>query len=161
MFLVRGIPRTLECEEPQRLISKPGAVNPKQKEYLEDILNSGRHLLQLISDILDLAKVGAGKMEFYPERFSLQKAIQEACAISEPIAQKRGIRIKVAVALCVRGFPASAGTQDWRPKRMPSARVSNCNADNTFVQACSASVHQGDHAAPRFLNLRFSCFRNS
>jgi PAS domain S-box-containing protein len=77
---------------------KPGTVNPKQKEYLEDILNSGRHLLQLISDILDLAKVGAGKMEFYPERFSLRKGIQETCAISEPMAQKRGVQIKVAVA---------------------------------------------------------------
>jgi PAS domain S-box-containing protein len=77
---------------------KPGAVNPKQKEYLEDILNSGQHLLQLISDILDLAKVGAGKMEFYPERFSLRKAIQETYAISEPIAQKRGIQINVVVA---------------------------------------------------------------
>ena len=77
---------------------KPGAVNPKQKEYLEDILNSGKHLLQLISDILDLAKVGAGKMEFYPERFSLRKAVQETCAVSDPIAQKRGIHINVAVA---------------------------------------------------------------
>ena len=77
---------------------KPGAVNPKQKEYLEDILNSGKHLLQLISDILDLAKVGAGKMEFYPEKFSLRKAIQETCAVSDPIAQKRGIQINVAVA---------------------------------------------------------------
>ena len=45
---------------------KPGTINPKQKEYLEDILNSGKHLLQLISDILDLAKVGAGKIKFYP-----------------------------------------------------------------------------------------------
>jgi PAS domain S-box-containing protein len=77
---------------------KPGAVNPKQKEYLEDILNSGKHLLQLISDILDLSKVGAGKMEFYPERFSLLKAVQETCAVSNPIAQKRGIQINVAVA---------------------------------------------------------------
>ena len=77
---------------------KPGAVNPKQKEYLEDILNSGKHLLQLINDILDLAKVGAGKMEFYPEKFSLRKAIQETCAVSDPIAQKRGIHINVAVA---------------------------------------------------------------
>ena len=37
----------------------------------------------------------------------------------------------------------------------------NYNTDNAFVQACSASVHQGDHAAPRFLNFRCSCFRNS
>jgi PAS domain S-box-containing protein len=77
---------------------KPGAVNPKQKEYLEDILNSGKHLLQLISDILDLAKVGAGKMEFYPEKFSLRKVIEETCAVSEPIARKRGIHINVAIA---------------------------------------------------------------
>jgi PAS domain S-box-containing protein len=77
---------------------KPGVVNPKQKEYLEDILNSGKHLLQLISDILDLAKVGAGKMEFFPERFSLRKVIEETCAISEPIARKRGIHINMVVA---------------------------------------------------------------
>jgi PAS domain S-box-containing protein len=77
---------------------KPGAVNPKQKEYLEDILNSGKHLLQLISDILDLAKVGAGKMEFYPEKFSLRKVIEETCAVSEPMAKKRGIHIDVAIA---------------------------------------------------------------
>jgi len=37
-------------------------------------------------------------MEFYPERFSLRKAIQETCAVSEPIAQKRGIHINLAVA---------------------------------------------------------------
>jgi PAS domain S-box-containing protein len=77
---------------------KPGGVNPKQKEYLEDILNSGNHLLQLISDILDLAKVGAGKMEFYPEKFSLRKAVQDTCAVANPIAQKRGIQIDVALA---------------------------------------------------------------
>jgi PAS domain S-box-containing protein len=77
---------------------KPGMINPKQKECLEDILNSGQHLLLLINDILDLAKVGAGKMELNPERFSLRKAIEEACAIAQPIAQKKSIHIEVAVA---------------------------------------------------------------
>ncbi len=77
---------------------KPGGVNPKQKEYLEDVLNSGKHLLQLISDILDLAKVGSGKMELYLERFSLRKAIEEACALAKPIAQKKRIHIDVNVA---------------------------------------------------------------
>jgi PAS domain S-box-containing protein len=77
---------------------KPGAVNPKQTEYLNDILGSGNHLLQLISDILDLAKVGAGKMELHPESFSLPKAIEETCAASDPIAHKKGIHINVTVA---------------------------------------------------------------
>jgi signal transduction histidine kinase len=77
---------------------KPGAVNEKQKEYLHDILNSGRHLLQLINDVLDLAKVEAGKMTFDPEVFSIEKAIDEVCAVTKPLAQKNGIRIEVKVA---------------------------------------------------------------
>jgi PAS domain S-box-containing protein len=77
---------------------KPGTLNSKQKEYLEDILNSGQHLLQLIGDVLDLAKARSGKMELNPERFSLRKAIAEACAIANPIAQKKGIRIDVKMA---------------------------------------------------------------
>ena len=41
---------------------KPGKLNPcKQSEYLGDILNSGRHLLQLINDVLDLAKGRGGQ----------------------------------------------------------------------------------------------------
>jgi PAS domain S-box-containing protein len=77
---------------------KPGHLNPKQKEYLEDILNSGRHLLQLINDILDLAKVEANKMDFHPERFSLTKSIEGVCAVAKPIAQKKSIRIGIEVA---------------------------------------------------------------
>jgi signal transduction histidine kinase len=42
---------------------KAGTLNEKQKEYLTDVLNSGRYLLQLINDVLDLSKVEAGKME--------------------------------------------------------------------------------------------------
>ena len=77
---------------------KPGALNPKQKEYLEDILNSGKHLLQLVGDVLDLAKAGSGKMELSPERFSLRKAIEEVCIVAKPIAQKKCILIEVNMA---------------------------------------------------------------
>jgi PAS domain S-box-containing protein len=77
---------------------KPGPINPKQKEYLQDILNSGQHLLQLINDVLDLAKVEAGKMELNPENFSLGKAIEEVCAATKPIVQKKGIRLEANVA---------------------------------------------------------------
>jgi two-component system sensor histidine kinase/response regulator len=77
---------------------KPGTLNPKQNEYLEDILNSGKHLLQLINHVLDLAKVEAGKMELSPERFSLRKAIEEVCSVTGPIAHKKSIQIATTVA---------------------------------------------------------------
>lgn len=77
---------------------KPGPLNAKQQEYLGDILNSGRHLLQLINDILDLSKVESGKMHVTPERFSLSDAIGEVCAVIRPTAKKRGISLGVDLA---------------------------------------------------------------
>ena len=76
---------------------KPGAINAKQKEYLEDILNSGRHLLHLINDILDLVKIQAGKLELNPETFRLGDVIQEVCAGVRPIAQNKHIQVGVEI----------------------------------------------------------------
>ena len=77
---------------------KPGPLRPKQKEYMGDVLNSARHLLQLINDVLDLAKVEAGKRELHPEIFSVHKAIEEVTAVVKGIAQKKHIVVGVEVA---------------------------------------------------------------
>jgi PAS domain S-box-containing protein len=76
---------------------KPGPLNPKQKEYLSDVLNSARHLLQLINDVLDLAKVEAGKMELHPEVFAVGKAIEEVTAVIKGIANKKHILLGVEI----------------------------------------------------------------
>jgi PAS domain S-box-containing protein len=72
---------------------KAGALNPDQREYLNDILTSGNHLLQLINDVLDLAKIEAGRMELFPETFSIKTVVDEVCTIMRPIASKRYITI--------------------------------------------------------------------
>jgi signal transduction histidine kinase len=77
---------------------KAGPVSAQQREYLTDILNSGRHLLRLINDVLDLSKVEAGRMELKPEAFAVAAAIEEVCAISRPAAQRRRIEIVVRLA---------------------------------------------------------------
>lgn len=77
---------------------KPGPLNAKQKEYLGDILNSGQHLLHLINDVLDLAKVEAGKMELNPECFRPSDAIDQVCAVARPSAQKKRMQVKVSVS---------------------------------------------------------------
>ena len=74
---------------------KPGPVSSKQKEYLEDILQSGKHLLHVINDVLDLAKVEAGKMDLTPETFSIRKAIDDVYAALELTAQKKRLQIAV------------------------------------------------------------------
>jgi PAS domain S-box-containing protein len=77
---------------------KPGQLNPKQKEYLIDVLNSGRHLLQLINDVLDLAKVESGKMEVSPEPFSVRRAIEEVCSVVKGLAHKKQIELASVVS---------------------------------------------------------------
>jgi signal transduction histidine kinase len=70
-----------------------GDVNDKQEEYLHDILSSGRHLLSLINDILDLAKIEAGRMELEPSDFHLPQAIDNALILVRERALRRGIAL--------------------------------------------------------------------
>lgn len=74
---------------------KAGPVNVQQREYLTDILASGRHLLQLINDVLDLAKIEAGKMELDLRTFSFRTAVDEVCTVMRSTALKKNIRIDV------------------------------------------------------------------
>ncbi|PJZ75420.1 PAS domain S-box protein [Leptospira neocaledonica] len=76
---------------------RPGPLNEKQKEYLTDILNSANHLLKLINDVLDLAKVESGKMELFLETFSLSTAIKEVSSIIRPLLRKKRINFSIKV----------------------------------------------------------------
>jgi signal transduction histidine kinase len=74
-----------------------GDVNEKQVDYLKDIHSSGRHLLNLINDILDLSKVEAGRMELEPSTFDLPSAIANAMALIRERAQRHGIALGMDV----------------------------------------------------------------
>ena len=74
-----------------------GEVNDKQEEYLNDILASGRHLLSLINDILDLAKIEAGRMELDVEDFDLAAAIDNALVLIRERATRKGLALDTRV----------------------------------------------------------------
>lgn len=74
-----------------------GDLSAKQADYLQDILSSGEHLLGLINDILDLAKVEAGKMEVQPEELDLIDFLKKVTATFETQADSRKIRLTVDV----------------------------------------------------------------
>jgi signal transduction histidine kinase len=74
-----------------------GEVNDKQEEYLQDIFSSGKHLLSLINDILDLSKVEAGRMELELTTFSLPMAIDNALTLVRTRAENHGIRLETSV----------------------------------------------------------------
>lgn len=70
-----------------------GDINEKQRKYLENILESGHHLLELINDILDLSKVETGKMELEREEFDLVHLIESSLILIKEKALKHHIKI--------------------------------------------------------------------
>jgi GAF domain-containing protein len=71
-----------------------GELNAKQEEYLRDIYDSGRHLLSLINDILDLSKIEAGRMELELTDFDLPTAIDSALTLVRERATRRGLTLQ-------------------------------------------------------------------
>ena len=82
---------------------KVGPVSAQHKEFLGDILTSSRHLLQLINDVLDLAKVESGKMEFRSEPVDLAKLVSEVRDILRTLAATKRIRIDAEVDATLTG----------------------------------------------------------
>ena len=74
-----------------------GELNEKQNEYVDDILSSGRHLLSLINDILDLSKIEAGRMELELTKFDLPAAVENALILVRERATRQGVKLERVV----------------------------------------------------------------
>jgi PAS domain S-box-containing protein len=75
-----------------------GDLNEKQEEYLQDVVSSGRHLLSLINDILDISKVEAGKMELEPGVFNLRDLLEGSLVMVKERALAHGIALSLDIA---------------------------------------------------------------
>jgi signal transduction histidine kinase/ActR/RegA family two-component response regulator len=74
-----------------------GDLNDKQDEYLHDILDSGRHLLELLNDVLDLSKVEAGRMELELSTFSVRSALEYSLTLVRERAAAHAIALRLEV----------------------------------------------------------------
>ena len=85
------------------LDGKVGSVNDKQARYLQNVYQSGRHLLGLINELLDLSKIEAGRMEVIAKPCSPRAAILDAVGTLRPQAEARAVRVVVEAP---SGLPA-------------------------------------------------------
>ncbi len=70
-----------------------GDITDEQRKQLEMVYDSGKHLLSLINDVLDLSKIAAGRMEAMPETFRLAEVIESAIAMITPLATSKNLKL--------------------------------------------------------------------
>ena len=79
------------------LMKLPGPLTPDQEKQLRTIQTSARHLLSLINDLLDLAKIESGKVELHVEPVPCQSILEEVTTTLRPLAEAKGLRFLVTV----------------------------------------------------------------
>jgi signal transduction histidine kinase/CheY-like chemotaxis protein len=85
----------------------PGAA--RRRHFMNNINESGRHLLNLVNDILDLAKVEAGRMKLHPTDFELSTTLQAVAGAIIPLAEKKGLTLET--------HPAPEAITIWADER--------------------------------------------
>jgi signal transduction histidine kinase len=75
-----------------------GELNAKQTKYINNVLVSGRHLLQLINDILDLSKVEAGKLELEPSGVNIKGLLENSLIMIKEKAMKHGVKLDLQIS---------------------------------------------------------------
>jgi protein-histidine pros-kinase len=77
------------------LMQLPGPLTVEQEKQLKTVQHSARHLLSLINDLLDLAKIESGKVEFDLQHVELQAVIREVCTSLQPAADGKGLALRI------------------------------------------------------------------
>jgi DNA-binding response OmpR family regulator/anti-sigma regulatory factor (Ser/Thr protein kinase) len=75
-----------------------GPLTPKQKEYVQNVLTGGRHLLSLINDVLDVSKVDAGRMELQREWAPLASIVDAVQSTVRTLADKQGVDMETSIS---------------------------------------------------------------
>lgn len=83
-----------------------GNLNPRQQAPIEKVKNSGEHLLQLINQILDLAKINAGKLELDVKAVSVEQICERTLTMIQPLASKKQLRVGTTLDFTVEEIVA-------------------------------------------------------
>jgi PAS domain S-box-containing protein len=79
------------------LMKLSGPLTEEQSKQLQIIQSSAKHLLLLINDLLDLAKIESGEVSLTLEPVALQSVVEEVCSILRPVAEKKGLKLNMTV----------------------------------------------------------------
>ena len=136
----------------EMLIEDAGELG--QKEFIPDlnkINKAGTHLLSLINDVLDLAKIESGKMEAYAEKFSLDNLIDDVSATAHPLMEKNNNRMSIE-----RGKDLGTAWQDLTRLRQTLFNLISNAAKFTHDGAVTLHVKRATQDGQDWLTLAVS-----
>jgi PAS domain S-box-containing protein len=134
-----GFSQLLESEE---------ALTPSQIDFVQEILRAGRHLLDLINDVLDLARIEAGKLTVSNESVQILPVLEDCLTLIKPIAEYRNVQITKADPRCALNVLADR----TRLKQVLLNLLSNAvkyNQENGLVTVVCKSVGNGERVQIR------------
>jgi signal transduction histidine kinase len=76
----------------------PGSLNDEQRKQLAIVQDSGRHLLNLINDVLDISKIEAGQLSLEPTVFDIRQSVEKAVRMVSPLAEHKGVALEAAIS---------------------------------------------------------------
>jgi GAF domain-containing protein/response regulator RpfG family c-di-GMP phosphodiesterase len=118
-----------------------GPLTEMQEQDLTTIYNSGQHLLNLINDILDQAKIAAGKMEIKPDYFDIKPVVEGVRSIGIGLVKDKPIEIKIDIE---SGLPHVYG-DEFRTRQVLLNLLSNA-AKFTQQGSITVSVYRSQHS---------------
>jgi signal transduction histidine kinase len=98
-----------------------GELNETQQEYLNDSLQSAKHLLSLINEILDLSKVEAGKLDLEPSEVNIQSLLNTSVSV----IKEKALRHQIAVSVEVNGIPETIRADERKLRQIMYNLLSN------------------------------------
>lgn len=117
--------------------SHPTANGDGRFDYHDTMLRNGRHLLSLIDDVLDMARLEAGRLEVHVERYSLPEIMADVEAVTAPLATRDGVRFRIVYDTEI---PETIRTDPMRLKQAVINLVSNALK---FTEQGHVDVHVG------------------
>ncbi|HUX42905.1 MAG TPA: CHASE domain-containing protein [Rectinemataceae bacterium] len=124
-----------------QLLERDDSLKPSQADFVQEILKAGRHLLELINEVLDLSRIDTGRIELSFETVGCREIAEEALALLAPMAEARGIAFRNGI-----GAAESVKADRFRLKQILVNLVSNAvkyNHEGGSVELRAESTDEG------------------